>query len=68
MVTDSLQEVSELLYRIFENKMEYEIERPKPGYLRLREKLTQSVVRLQTNDSLLTETFWNHYHGNKIML
>jgi len=24
--------------------------------------LTDSVVRLQTNDRMLTETFWNHYH------
>jgi hypothetical protein len=63
MVTDSLEEVSELLYRIFENKMEYELEQPKPDYLRLKEKLTNSVVRLQTNDPMLTETFWNHYHN-----
>jgi hypothetical protein len=63
MVTDSLDEVSELLYRIFENKMEYQLEHPRPGYLKLREKLTDSVVRLQTNDQLLTETFWNHYHN-----
>jgi hypothetical protein len=63
MVTDSLEEVSELLYRIFENKMEYVLEQPKVDYLRLKEKLTGSVVRLQTNDPMLTETFWNHYHN-----
>ena len=61
MVTDSLDEVSELLYRIFENKMEYELEQPKKDYLRLKEKLTGSVVRLQTNDLMLSETFWNYY-------
>jgi hypothetical protein len=33
------------------------------GYLNLVEDLTGSVVRLQTNDSLLRETFWNHYHN-----
>lgn len=61
MVASSLDEVSELLYRIFENKMEYELDQPKKGYLRLKESLTQSVVRLQTNDALLRETFWNYY-------
>ena len=63
MVTDSPAEVSELLYRIFENKMEYELDHLKKGYLRLKEKVTNSIVRLQTNDVLLSETFWNHYHG-----
>ena len=62
MVTDSLKDVSELILRIFENRMVYRLEQPKPGYLRLKEKLTDSVVRIQTNDQLLTEAFWNHYH------
>ncbi len=64
MVTDKTEDVSELLYRIFENRMEYRLEQSKPGYLRLKETLTDSVVRIQTNDQLLTETFWNHYHKN----
>jgi len=64
MVTDSLEEVSELLYRWFENKMEYVVEN-QSGRLRLREKLTNSVVRLQTSDQLLSATFWNHYHAAK---
>lgn len=64
MVTTDVGVVSELLARIFENRMEYEIEQPKPGYLRLREKMTKSVVRLQTSDALLRETFWNYYHRN----
>ena len=42
--------------------MEYEIDQPKPGYLRLKEKMTGSVVRMQTNDLMLSETFWNYYH------
>lgn len=63
MVTDRLSDVSELLHRVFENKMEYKLEQSKPGYVRLLERLTDSVVRLQTNDRLLTETFWNHYHN-----
>jgi hypothetical protein len=62
LVTDKVTEVSELLYRIFENKMEFVIEQPKPGYFRLKDKLTGSVVRVQTNYSLLREAFWNYYH------
>lgn len=62
MVTDSLSEVSELISRLIENKMEYRLEQPNKGYLRLVEALTDSVVRYQTKDPLLTETFWNHYH------
>ncbi|MBM3302358.1 MAG: hypothetical protein FJY85_20705, partial [Deltaproteobacteria bacterium] len=61
MVTDQLDEVSGLLYRIFENKMEYELDQSKPDYLRLKENMTGSVVRLQTNDEMLSETFWNYY-------
>jgi hypothetical protein len=61
MITDSLQQVCELLLRLFENRMEYELEHPKKGFLRIREKLTNSVVRVQTNDTLITATFWDHY-------
>ena len=65
MVTDELGEVSELICRILENRMEYYLEQPKSGFLRLKDKLTESVVRLQTNDQLLTEAFWNHYHMDR---
>jgi hypothetical protein len=63
IVTDSTDEVTELLSRMFNNRMKYKLDQPKPGYLRLQEELTQSAVRIQTNDQLLSETFWNHYHG-----
>lgn len=65
MVTDKIEDVSTLIHRIFENRMVYYLEQPKPGFLRLKETLTDSVVRLQTNDQLLSETFWNHYHKDK---
>ena len=65
MVTDSVEIVSELLYRIFANEMQYTLEHDenRRGYLRLRESLTGSVIRLQTNNRMLRETFWNHYHN-----
>jgi hypothetical protein len=63
MVTDRIGDVAELVRRILGNDLEYQLEQPKPGYFRLVEKLTRSVVRLQTSDVLLRETFWNYYHG-----
>lgn len=63
MVTRSREVAAQLLRRIVENQMEYDlIHENNDGYLRLRERLTSSVVRLQTNDRLLRETFWNYYH------
>lgn len=65
MVTDNASDVAELVLRTFENRMEYCLEQTKPGFLRLKEKLTNSVVRVQTNDQFLTEAFWNHYHRDQ---
>jgi len=65
IVTDKPEDVSELIHRMLENRMVYSIEQPKPGFLRLKESITGSVVRLQTNDALLTEAFWNHYHKDR---
>ena len=63
MVATSTDQVTDLLNRIFTNTLEYELIQPRPKYLVLKEKSTQSVVRLQTSDLLLRETFWNHYHN-----
>ncbi len=63
MVATSTGQVADLLHRIFTNTLEYELVQPRPKYLVLKEKCTQSVVRLQTSDLLLRETFWNHYHN-----
>jgi hypothetical protein len=45
--------------------MVYRLDRSKSGSLRLKEELTGCAVRLQTSDTLLTETFWNHYHQDR---
>lgn len=63
MVTRRKDIVAHLLERIFENRMEYDLESRGDGYFRLKERLTGSVIRLQTNWALLRETFWNNYHG-----
>ena len=67
IVSDDPDQVSELLYRIFNNSMQYRIEHhpQRPGFLKLVEELTGSVARLQTNDELITKTFWNNYHNRK---
>jgi hypothetical protein len=62
MVTSRPEDVVDILHRTFENRMVHYLEQSKSGFLRLREKITASVVRLQTGDQLLTEAFWNHYH------
>ena len=64
MVATSADQVVELVRRIFSNQVEYELSQPRANYLVLKEKLTGSVVRLQTSDELLRETFWNHYHDD----
>lgn len=63
MVTRRKDIVAQVLERILDNRMEYNLEITAEGYLRLRERLTESVVRLQTNWRLLREAFWNYYHG-----
>jgi len=67
IVSDDVMQVAELLKRTFENTMEYRIEHheKRVGYLKLVEKLTESVVRLQTDDDLLASTFWNNYHNRQ---
>ncbi len=65
MVTDRVEDVAELLSRMFENRMSYRLERSRSGSLRLIETVTSSVVRLQTSDLLISETFWNHYHQER---
>lgn len=63
MITQAEKTVVDLLERIFSNKTEYRVEKRDgtEGYYLLKEQLTGSTVRIITDDSLLTETFWNNY-------
>ena len=65
MVTETPSQVRKIIQRLLNNQMEYHLEEhpSRKGYLLLKEDLTGSVVRLQTNDRMLTEAFWNHYHN-----
>jgi hypothetical protein len=62
IVADNPVHVQELIYRIFTNNMEYILEKKSDGYFVLKDRLTGSTVRLQTDDVLLRETFWNYYN------
>lgn len=62
MIVTEEEQVAELLHRIFTNTMQYRVEQPHEGYLRLVETISGCTVRLQTSDVLLRETFWNYYH------
>ena len=66
IVTDNPEDVVLLIDRIFANTMRYRLEKKRENYFILKEQQTNSVVRIQTDDKLLTETFWNYYHSNPI--
>ena len=63
MVTQDRDVAVQLITRIFDNAMEYDLDHDGDAYYRLKERLTGSVVRLQTNTRMLRESFWNYYHG-----
>lgn len=64
IVTKKTADVPILLERMFTNRMEYDlqIKSGTDAYYLLKERLTQSTVRVITDDKLLSETFWNNYH------
>jgi hypothetical protein len=63
IVTSKEAEVVEIIRRIYANEMEYELVKKggSEGYLHLKETLTGSIIRLQTDDRLLSKAFWNYY-------
>ena len=63
IVCSSKQEVIDILHKLFSDDMEYTVEQKKnhSGYYLLKEKTTGSVVRVQTNDKLISSSFWNYY-------
>ena len=66
IVMDKLNEVPEMIRRIFKNDMEFELKKKSDNFFLLTEKMTGSAIRLQSSDSLLRETFWNYYHEGKV--
>jgi hypothetical protein len=62
IVMDELRQVPEMVSRIFRNDMEFKLAKKTDNYFLLKERLTDSTIRVQSNDLLLRETFWNYYH------
>jgi len=64
MVTRTVEHVVNLLDRIFTNTMEYDLtlKEGADAYYLLRERLTETTVRVITDNKLLTEAFWNNWH------
>ena len=64
MVCENEREVIRLVKRILTNQMEYVIDRKYPdrAYYLLKERTTDSIVRIQTDSRLLSSVFWNSYH------
>lgn len=63
IVCESTNEVKTIIKRLLTNDMVY-ILKQKPnnnGYYLLEEALTGSIVRVQTNNNLLRNIFWNNY-------
>lgn len=67
MVTTNIKSVRDLLQRILTNSMKYGIKKTEQGALHLTEDITSCLVRLQTHDTLLQETFWNYYHRKNVL-
>jgi hypothetical protein len=67
MVTNNIESVGTLIRRLLDNNMEYDLSKTALGSLHLTERLTGSLVRLQTHDKLLQETFWNYYHRRGVL-
>lgn len=65
LVVDNIPDIPLLLQRIYENAMQFELKQPKPGYLQIQEIKTGSIIRIQTNDKMLSEAFWNYYKSTK---
>jgi len=67
MVTTTVDSVAKLIAGVLTNGLEYKLSKTEMGSLHLRERITDSLVRLQTHDKLLQETFWNYYHRRGVL-
>ena len=63
LVAQNEEEVVGLLHSIFHNELEFSLEQPKAGKFVLREKSSGSAYRIQTNDPIVEDTFWEHFQG-----
>ena len=66
IVCESVNEVKTIIKRLLTNDMRYTLRQKtnSNGYYLLEEDSTGSVVRVQTNNDLLKNIFWNNYLSN----
>lgn len=64
IVCISEEEVIGIVHRLITNTMKYRIKRKEGNmdYYLLEEEMTGSIVRVQSDNELLTSVFWNNYH------
>jgi hypothetical protein len=62
MVTNSVDTVVKLISKMLRNEMQYKLDKKENRSIRVLDSETDSVVRIQSSDRLLSETFWNHYN------
>lgn len=55
---------AQILYGLFTNTLEFDIDDSDPSNHYLRERLTGSAIRVITRNQFLTNSFWNQWHGN----
>ena len=61
IVVRTPEDCSRILYQIFTNSLEAEVTFEEHGVV-LRERITNSVLRVMTGWPLLANTFWNNFH------
>lgn len=62
MVISSSDDVITALERIFRNEMRYNLKKEDNGIFKLIEVSSNSTIRMQTNDMLLSNAFWNYFN------
>ena len=66
IVCTKVEEVVEILDRIFRNRMQYKlVQDDKKGHYCLKDIYTTSTIRVQTAYKLLESSFWNFYLNNR---
>lgn len=61
MVTDQIEDVVKLIEGICTNKLQFNISQDS-GFYKLTENITSSIVRVQTSNKLLSNSFWSYYN------
>lgn len=62
LVVRTVSECAELVRRILTQTVQFDLE-DNDNYTLLREKISQSIFRVMTRDTMLTNTFWNFYRN-----